>query len=358
MKADADIVRLSVPFVAGVGLSAWIDAPTVCASAALAAVAACFFFAARSGRRTAVIALLFLGLGVLCHSGAAILPFRNPAPSAASGALGKLSALIDGLPFSERETNALLKTFLTGQRKGLGKALSGSFRAAGASHLLALSGLHLGVIYLILSKLLAVIGNSRLAYAVRSVLIVACSAFYVLMTGASPSIVRAFLFILLAEIARNCPGRSKTPLSVWCTALLIQLVFRPEVISSTGFQLSYLAMLGIFLLYPSMKEWYPGGGSKREKWNPLRRMWEAMALSTSCQLFTAPLVWITFHTFPRYFLLTNLIALPLTEALIACGVALTALAAFGSSPVPLLRLTDCLSFALRRSLDIIASLSS
>ena len=115
MKADADIVRLSVPFVAGVGLAAWIDAPLVSATAALAAVAACFFFAARSGGRTAAIALLFLGLGVLCHSGSAILPFRNPAPSAASAALEKLSALIDSLPFSERETNALLKDFLTGQ---------------------------------------------------------------------------------------------------------------------------------------------------------------------------------------------------------------------------------------------------
>ncbi len=356
MNADPDIIRLSIPFVAGVGLSAWVGAPFICASAALASVAACFFFSARSGRRTAVIALLFLSLGVLCHSGSAILPFSIPAPAAASTALEKLSALIDSLPFSERETNALLKAFLTGQRKGLGRAMTGCFRAAGASHLLALSGLHLGVIYLILSKLLAILGNSRLAYAARSVLIVACSAFYVLMTGASPSIVRAFLFILLAEIARNCPGRNKTPLGVWCTAMLIQLVFRPEAISSLGFRLSYLAMLGIFLLYPVMKEWYPGGGSKRERWNPLRRMWEAMALSTSCQLFTAPLVWVTFHTFPGYFLLTNLIALPLTEALIACGIALAALAAIGLAPLPLLRLADSLSFALRRSLEIIASM--
>ena len=356
MKADPDIIRLSIPFVAGVGLSSWTSAPFICASAALAAVAACFFFSVRSGRRTAVIVLLFLSLGVLCHSGSAILPYRIPVPAAASAALEKLSALIDSLPFSERETNALLKAFLTGQRQGLGRAMTGCFRAAGASHLLALSGLHLGVIYLILSKLLAILGNSRLAYAAHSVLIVACSAFYVLMTGASPSIVRAFLFILLAEIARNCPGRSKTPIGVWCTAMLIQLVFRPEAISSIGFRLSYLAMLGIFLLYPAMKDWYPGGGSKRERWNPLRRMWEAMALSTSCQLFTAPLVWVTFHTFPGYFLLTNLIALPLTEALIACGIALAALAAIGLAPLPLLRLADSLSFALRRSLEIIASM--
>ena len=356
MKADADIIRLSAPFVAGVGLSAWIGAPFICASAALTAAAVCFFLAARRGSCTLVLALLFLCLGVLCHSGSAILPLRSHAPAAASAALERLSALIDGLPFSENETNSLLKALLTGQRKGLGRAMTGNFRAAGASHLLALSGLHLGVIYLILSKLLSILGNSRPAYAVRSAFIVAVSAFYVLMTGASPSIVRAFLFIVLAEIARNCPGRSKTPLGVWCTAMLIQLVFSPESISSLGFQLSYLAMLGIFLLFPAMKEWYPGGGGRKARWNPLRRMWEAMALSTSCQLFTAPLVWFTFRTFPGYFLLTNLIALPLTEALIACGVALTALAAFGAAPLPLLRLTDCLSFALRRSLEIIASM--
>ncbi len=357
MKADADIVRLGVPFVAGVGLSALIRSPFVCASAALAASAACLFLA--SMRRKAdipVLSLLFLSLGVLCHSGQAVFPPRHFSPPLARAALEKFSALIDSIPFSDRGTSALLKALLTGQRKELGRAVTLSFRAAGASHLLALSGLHLGVIYLILSKLLSILGNSRIACAARSGLIVGFSAFYVLMTGASPSIVRAFLFIVLAEIAGNCPGRSKTPIGVWCTAMLIQLVFRPESVSSVGFQLSYLAMLGIFLVYPSMKAWYPGSGHKREKWNPLRRIWEAMALSASCQLFTAPLVWITFHTFPRYFLLTNLLALPLTEALIACGVALTVLSALGCAPPPLLSLTDFLSVTLRRSLEIIASM--
>jgi len=132
-----------------------------------------------------------------------------------------------------------------------------------------------------------------------------------MMTGAAPSLVRAFLFILLNESARLLPGRQRRPLNIFCTALIIQLACKPEVIRSLGFQLSYLAMLGIQLLYPRLDAWYPSPGPGRR--DPLRRIWSAMALSCSCQLFTAPLVWLRFGTFPRYFLLTNLGGLPLLE---------------------------------------------
>ena len=271
-------------------------------------------------------------------------------------ALGKLTALIGSIRFRHPETNALLLALLTGRKEGMDKETLSAFRAAGASHILALSGLHLGIIYMIVSKLLSILGNSRMAASLRSCLIVAFSAYYVLMTGTSPSIVRAFLFITLSEIASHCPGRRKTPLSVWCTALLIQLVFRPGAISSTGFRLSYLAMLGIFTLFPCLKAWYPAAGNRLGKRDPVRRIWESVALSISCQAFTAPLVWFTFHTFPKYFLITNLTALPLTEGLMVFGIASTVLAAAGISIPALTDLTDMLSTALHRTLRTIASM--
>ena len=150
---------------------------------------------------------------------------------------------------------------------------------------------------------------------VRSTAAVGAAAFYLAMTGASPSLVRAFLFILFNELARLLPGRRRRPVNIFCAARTVQLAVSPGVVRSLGFQLSYLAMLGIFLIHPRLDAWYP----QSVRWDPLRRLWTAVSLTLSCQAFTAPLVWLRFHTFPKYFLLTNLAALPLTEAFLFCA---------------------------------------
>ena len=349
------IMYIAPPFTAGVAVAAAAGSPSGVCVAATVLAAICFAAACRTnGRTTAALMVLFFALGALCHATRGMIPF--PREETASPVLGKLTAVIKSIRFRHHETNALLLALLTGQKEGLARDTVSAFRAAGASHILALSGLHLGIIYLIISKLLAFLGNSRAAAALRSFIIVALSAFYVFMTGASPSLVRAFLFITLSETARHCPGRRKTPLSGWCTALMIQLLFRPEAISSVGFQLSYLAMLGIFTLFPYLEGWYTPASGKAGKRDPLRLIWKSVALSVSCQVFTAPLVWFTFHTFPRYFLITNLTTLPLTEGLMVCGIATAALAAAGISAPLLTGLTDLLSVALIGSLGTIASM--
>ena len=189
---------------------------------------------------------------------------------------------------------------------------------------------------------------------VRSGLIIAACTFYALMTGASPSTVRALLFISLNEILRHFPGRKKSPIAIWCCALLIQLAACPWVISSLGFQLSYLAMLGIFLLFPKLDAWFPSEGRRK---GPVKWIWSSMALSISCQVFTAPLVWLHFRTFPKHFLLTNLIALPLTSFLMFGAVACLALSAFGICPAWLVWTVDTLAGALQYCLSIIADLA-
>jgi competence protein ComEC len=139
---------------------------------------------------------------------------------------------------------------------------------------------------------------------------------------------------------------------VLCLALLVQLVLDPSAIRSLGFQLSYLAMSGILLLYPILERWYPASAP----WDPFRRIWKGAALSISCQVFTAPLVWLRFHTFPRHFLLTNLLALPLTTALVGCAVLTLGLSAAGICPELLIKATDALCTLLQRTLEIIADM--
>jgi len=185
------------------------------------------------------------------------------------------------------------------------------------------------------------------------VVIVAACAFYAVMTGAAPSIIRALLFITLNEILKHCPQRSRDPLSVWCTALLIQLSISPWVIRSVGFQLSYLAMLGIFTVFPTLDGWFPAEGRHK---SPAKLAWSSMALSTSCQIFTAPLVWKVFGTFPKHFLLTNLIAMPMTSVLMFSAVTCVGLSAAGICPEWLTWTTDTLAELLCKSLGIIAGM--
>ena len=352
VKDDLDIVIASLPFVGGVAAAAALGAGPAAGALGLAAAAACIAGLAVSRRRNAaLVALLFLCLGAFSWSS------RNVSliASAETPPDGREIAA-RSIPFDHPRTGALLRALLTGKRDQLDRETTAAFRKAGAAHILALSGLHLGIIYLIISRLLLFLGKSRRAVAIRSVIVVGICGAYTAATGAGPSIVRAFIFITLAEIARNCPGRRRKGVNIWCAALLLQLCIKPSVISSVGFQLSYLAMLGTFTLFPILRDWYPSAGPAKDRWLPMRRMWEAMALSISCQAFTGPLVWLRFHTFPKYFLLSNLISLPLTEAMIVGGLACYGLEALKISPHLLTRAVDWVSELLCSSLETIASI--
>jgi len=111
-------------------------------------------------------------------------------------------------------------------------------------------------------------------------------------------------------------------------------------------------MAGIFLLYPVLQSWYPEGS----RWDPFRRIWQASALAISCQVFTGPLAWLRFHTFPRHFLLTNLMAIPITTGLLTSAVTALLLDAVNLCPPILLKITDSLSRLLLWILQVVASL--
>ena len=147
--------------------------------------------------------------------------------------------------------------------------------------------------------------------------------------------------------------RHAPPVHVLCIALMIQLALTPAVISSIGFQMSYLAMAGIFLIYPHLKAWYPG----RESGIDLpRKIWNTAALTLSCQILTGPLAWLRFRTFPLYFLITNLFALPVTSLLMLLAICTTALTYIGFCPNLLVTATDYAASALLFIMEVIAGL--
>ncbi len=364
MVGARDIVWISVPFAAGVGAGAFLcpmlppPAHYLLADCLLLTITLTTILASHlhfgkhcdrqnraAGSRRGMFSGIFLLAGIfctLCHSLSVGIPEYGggPVASAAAKAVGSLRDTIDAIPYPSATTAPLVKALLTGDRSDLTKEITGIFRDSGASHILALSGLHLGVLYLLLARLTAPLGNSLAARRLRYSLIIASALFYAVMTGGSPSIVRAFLFIAINETARLL-GRKRDPVRVLLAALTIQLALRPDVIASVGFQLSYAAMAGIFLLYPTLERIYPASdGGRWSGLNPFRKIWNAAMLSISCQAFTAPIVWHYFRTFPKYFILTNLLALPLTSAVMVLSVTTIALSFLGICPGLLTVLND------------------
>ena len=308
-------------------------------------------------RRRGLVAALLVMLGMwlfLTESRYdALSPGPGPVERLGQRCKAGFVALADGIPFEDPLTGPVVKALTTGDRSDLPRETVAVFRSSGASHILALSGLHLGILYAILAFFSGAAGGSRAGRVLRYGLIVGLSGSYVFITGASPSLVRAFLFIFLSETAR-LTRRETRLLGSLCGALTLQLAFHPGAITSVGFQLSYLAMTGIALLYPPLKRLYPG---EEGRWkSPARYIWNAAALTISCQATTAPLAWWRFRTFPRYFLLTNLLALPLTSLVMGAAALSLFAAALGCYPTIIIKATDALVHGLVWVLTVISSM--
>lgn len=398
MTETADIKPLALAFTFGAASGLLLSRISMHAayisSATSLLVALTLTVITSADRRQAEILLLFLTAGVFCAATSTLTSLGAVAGKPLfAGLAADFRSMISSIPFPHEGTAPLVNALLTGDRSSLDSSVMNSFRDSGASHILALSGLHLGIIYGILLKVTSIFGKHPTVKAFRSLIIISLCGIYTLATGASPSLVRAFLFILVNETAR-LTHRSNNPLRVYCAALFIQTAINPQVISSTGFQLSYLAMAGIFLLYPALKKWYPqeetAGDMHIEKGTGLtesdglegvtinkgccrarrcwtswmktivsaapRKIWDAAALTISCQVFTGPLAWWKFGTFPKYFLLTNLLSLPLTSAVMLLSVSTSVLFAIGICPDFLISLTDSSASLLLFIMKVISSM--
>ena len=398
MTETADIKPLALAFTFGAASGLLLSRISMHAayisSATSLLVALTLTLITSADRRQAEILLLFLTAGVFCAATSTLTSLGAVAGKPLfAGLAADFRSMISSIPFPHEGTAPLVNALLTGDRSSLDDSIMNSFRDSGASHILALSGLHLGIIYGILLKVTSIFGKHPTVKAIRSLIIISLCGIYTLATGASPSLVRAFLFILVNETAR-LTHRSNNPLRVYCAALFIQTAINPQVISSTGFQLSYLAMAGIFLLYPALKKWYPqeeaagdmliekgadltesdglegvmndkGCCRARRCWTSWmktivpatpRKIWDAAALTISCQVFTGPLAWWKFGTFPKYFLLTNLLSLPLTSAVMLLSVSTSVLFAIGICPDFLISLTDSSASLLLFIMKVISSM--
>ena len=218
-----------------------------------------------------------------------------------------------------------------GEKQTVSHELRESYNVSGASHVFALSGLHLGIIYMLLSllfprRLMWVFGEWRRVaeWLLVSVQLLALWA-YVMLVGAHPSILRAAVMLTVYGITRNSSRRPDS-LSVLVFTLTLLLVIWPQWIFDIGFQMSFAAVASITLLYQPLNRWLMDISPLLCRCAILRVILQTMLISTCAQLGVAPLIAHYFHRFSVYFLLTNLpvpflatLVIYLAVVLLACA---------------------------------------
>ena len=221
-----------------------------------------------------------------------------------------------------------------GYKQDLTPELRRLFAASGAAHVLAVSGLHTGIIYAFLVGLLTLGGRyrpmheNRLARRTISLLIIAAMWGYAWLTGMTPSVVRAVLMVTIFEVGRMCYKRAFSLNTVAAAAVLILLV-RPSDLWSLSFQLSFAATAAIVISVPSLQQ--PDLQIIRKSYI-LPYIWGMIIVSLAAQLGTLGITSYCFKQMSTYFLLTNLMVIPIATLLVPCGLLTIAL---GGSPVGL-----------------------
>ncbi|MEN8227252.1 MAG: ComEC/Rec2 family competence protein [Bacteroidota bacterium] len=210
----------------------------------------------------------------------------------------------------DREAVSLLKAVCLGDRSGLTNDMRQSYSAAGGMHLLAVSGLHVGLIWWVLQHSLSWMVRLFRKEHYRAITIITLLWFYAYVTGFSSSVSRSVTMFTFFTLARMMDRRTHPVNGILVSAFVLILI-NPGKLLDVGFQLSYAAILGIVTLFPNLRSLL------KVKNRFLKWIWEATIVSLSAQLSTAPLVVYYFHQLPAYALLTNLFAIPLLSGLIA-----------------------------------------
>ena len=217
---------------------------------------------------------------------------------------------------SELESNQVAKALVLGQREELDDSIVKSYASSGAIHVLAVSGLHVGLIYLILMTFLG-----RIPFSVKyrkwivTLICIGVLFLYALLTGLSPSVFRAFVMFSFFALAKPIKRKTNT-YNVLSASALVLLLINPYLLMSVGFQLSYLAVIGIIYIQPKLYSLFDF------KWILVDKVWKLTSVSIAAQLATAPLSMLYFHQFPTYFLVSNLFIIPAAFMILLLGIVL------------------------------------
>lgn len=219
------------------------------------------------------------------------------------------------------EEYAVGSALLLGFEDKLDADIISAYSSTGALHVLSVSGLHVAIIYLIFNWMLFFMDKLRYGTILKATILILLLWAYAALTGLSPSVLRAatmFSFI----IAARAYNRYINIYNMLAASAFVLLLYNPYLIMEVGFQLSYLAVIGIIYIQPKIYNLF-----EADNWL-LDQIWAITTVSIAAQISTFPLSLLYFHQFPNYFLLSNLIVIPISTLVVYMGVALFVFAKF------------------------------
>ena len=187
--------------------------------------------------------------------------------------------------------------------------LINAYSSAGALHVLSVSGMHVGIIFIVFNGMLVWMDKNKWLRHLKFIILLSFIWFYAMLTGFSPSVLRSALMISFVIIGTWQNSNSNIYNTLIISVFLL-LVYNPYLITEVGFQLSYFAVFGIVFINPMILRWYEPSG-----WF-VHQVWQIISVSMSAQLMTFPLALLYFHQFPNLFFISNLVVIPLSTAII------------------------------------------
>lgn len=222
------------------------------------------------------------------------------------------------VPGSREQATA--SALVLGVTDGLDSELIGAYAATGSLHVLSVSGLHVGIIYWLLLLIFRPLNKTTQGKWVLSVVSVLVLWAYAFVTGVSPSVLRAVTMFSFVALGRPWKQTSNMYNTLAASAFCL-LVYEPYLIMSVGFQLSYLAVIGIVYIQPKLAAWWI---PKQWLWE---QVWQITCVSIAAQLATVALGLFYFHQFPVYFLISNLFVIPVSFMVLVLGIVVVATSA-------------------------------
>ncbi|HSP39871.1 MAG TPA: ComEC/Rec2 family competence protein [Gillisia sp.] len=214
---------------------------------------------------------------------------------------------------------AIIQALLLGQRQEISQEIYSNYAAAGVIHILAVSGLHVGIILLLLNQLLKPLERVRFGRILKMLGLLVLLWGFALLAGLSPSVVRAVSMFSFVAIGMQLKRRTSV-LNTLFMSLMILLLINPGFLLQVGFQLSYAAVFSIVLIQPHIYKVYKGESKI------IRYFWGILSVTIAAQLGVLPLSLFYFNQFPGLFFISNLVILPFLGLILGLGILVLLLA--------------------------------
>jgi len=244
----------------------------------------------------------------------------------------------------EGQQLAILCALTLGQRDLLSRQTQLAFAESGLMHVLAVSGLHIGILYCVVNWLFSLLFPGEKGKMIKAILLIMILWSFAFISGLAPSVIRSCLMFSLIITGQSLKRKSQIYNSIFASAFLILLI-DPLSLFHIGFQLSYLAVISIVFFQPRIYQLIQIS-------NPvINKIWGLLAVAIAAQIGTLPISLYYFHQFPNYFWLSNIIAIPLVSIILHLAIILILISPF-SSLIPYLGMvvSKTITFLLKISI--------